>query len=97
METSGVNSINRGGDLGKSGPGPRAKVDAQKKAYRWRICKIFGLYVYNWRKFFRIRKIFSYDDFSLTLRESRALFWIDREIIKWSDAFFRITKKVSSY
>ena len=30
VETSRVNSINRGGDLGKSGPGPRAKADALK-------------------------------------------------------------------
>ncbi len=32
VETSRVNSINRGGDLGKSGPGPRAKADALKNA-----------------------------------------------------------------
>lgn len=32
VETSRVNSISRGGDLGKSGPGPRAKADALKKA-----------------------------------------------------------------
>lgn len=31
-ETSRVNSISRGGDLGKSGPGPRAKADALKNA-----------------------------------------------------------------
>lgn len=30
VETSRVNSISRGGDLGKSGPGPRAKADALK-------------------------------------------------------------------
>ena len=30
VEISRVNSINRGGDLGKSGPGPRAKADALK-------------------------------------------------------------------
>ena len=32
VEISRVNSINRGGDLGKSGPGPRAKADALKNA-----------------------------------------------------------------
>jgi hypothetical protein len=32
VETSRVNSINRGGDLGKSGPGPRAKADARRNA-----------------------------------------------------------------
>ena len=32
VETSRVNSINRGGDLGKSGPGPQAKADALKNA-----------------------------------------------------------------
>ena len=32
VETSTVNSINRGGELGKSGPGPRAKADALKNA-----------------------------------------------------------------
>ena len=32
VETSRVNSINRGGGLGKSGPGPRAKADALKNA-----------------------------------------------------------------
>ena len=32
VETSRVNSISRGGDLGKSGPGPRAKADALKNA-----------------------------------------------------------------
>ena len=32
MEISKVNSINRGGHLGKSGPGPRAKTDALKNA-----------------------------------------------------------------
>ncbi|WP_297691725.1 hypothetical protein, partial [uncultured Eudoraea sp.] len=32
VETSRVNSINRGGDLGKYGPGPRAKADALKNA-----------------------------------------------------------------
>jgi hypothetical protein len=32
VETSRVNSINHGGDLGKSGPGPRAKADALKNA-----------------------------------------------------------------
>nr|YP_009686315.1 hypothetical protein [Halamphora calidilacuna]QDR25071.1 hypothetical protein [Halamphora calidilacuna] len=30
VETSRANSINRGGDLGKSGPGPRAKADAAR-------------------------------------------------------------------
>ena len=30
VETSRANSINRGGDLGKSGPGPRAKSDAAR-------------------------------------------------------------------
>ena len=37
-----VNSISRGGDLGKSGPGPRAKADAARNArknWRWEsIC-----------------------------------------------------------
>jgi hypothetical protein len=32
VETPRVNSINRGGELGKSGPGPRAKADALKNA-----------------------------------------------------------------
>ena len=32
VETYRVNSISRGGDLGKSGPGPRAKADALKNA-----------------------------------------------------------------
>jgi len=32
VETSRINSINRGGDLGKSGPGPRAKAEAFKNA-----------------------------------------------------------------
>lgn len=32
VETSRVNSISRGGDLGKSGPGPRAKADARRNA-----------------------------------------------------------------
>ena len=32
IETSRVNSLSRGGDLGKSGPGPRAKADALKNA-----------------------------------------------------------------
>jgi hypothetical protein len=32
VETSRVNSINRGGDLGKSGSGPRAKADALKNS-----------------------------------------------------------------
>ena len=32
METSKVNSISRGGDLKKSGSGPRAKADALKNA-----------------------------------------------------------------
>lgn len=32
VETSRVKLINRGGDLGKSGPGPRAKVDSLKNA-----------------------------------------------------------------
>jgi len=30
VETSRANSINSGGDLGKSGPGPRAKADAAR-------------------------------------------------------------------
>jgi hypothetical protein len=32
VATSRINLINRGGDLGKSGPGPRAKADALKNA-----------------------------------------------------------------
>ena len=42
METSRINSINRGGDLGKAGPGPRAKADALKKAGKARSRSIFA-------------------------------------------------------
>jgi len=41
VEISRVNSINLGGDLGKSGPGPRAKVDALKNARKTRGGSIF--------------------------------------------------------
>ena len=41
VETSRVNSINRGGGLGKSGPGPRSKEDALKNARKIGSIKIY--------------------------------------------------------
>lgn len=39
VETSRVNSITRGGELGKSGPGPRGKADAIRDAQKMRYIK----------------------------------------------------------